>query len=196
MKTKFIIVCLVALCSTTHLFAGTLDFSDQDIIDDERARYTEGISISRLAKQIGIMEPDEREDIDTLNLGTNVLTDQGLREVVEKLLPLLPHLKQLDLSFAVIGCKELEGLAGIISILRSCPNLEYVNLWGNGLADEIAEFLETGEDEEGIKAQITQKVIVYPTSLVKAKSVRLPKPLEKFPQWRETHYRFYQQLAD
>jgi len=194
MKSKFMIFCLLALCSGTHLSAGKLDYGDQDIVSDDMARYTHGTSITKLAKIVDILDLEERQEVDTLILKTNLLGVQALREIIEKVLPLLPNLRQIDLSFTVI--KET-GLGDILSLLRKFPNLQYINLWGNGVADAIPEFLDKGEDKEGIKARVMQKVIIYPKNLVEAESPpRLPTLLERFPQWRDAHRAFYNHEAE
>src|SRR3989338_2441124 len=164
MKNKLMLLGLFTLCSTSPLSAGKLDYSNRDIVDDEMARYTEGTSITKLAKQVQIME---------------------------KVLPLFPRLEQIDFTYTII---TPEALGDVFSLLRRYPNLQYINLWGNGVADAISDFLETGKDQEDIKALIRTKVIAYPKSLVKAGSTpRLPRALSTFPQWRETHKAFYQQ---
>ena len=191
MKNKLMLLGLFTLCSTSPLSAGKLDYSNRDIVDDEMARYTEGTSITKLAKQVQIMESKERDGIDSIDLSANVFSDQGLREIMDKVLPLFPRLEQIDFTYTII---TPEALGDVFSLLRRYPNLQYINLWGNGVADAISDFLETGKDQEYIKALIRTKVIAYPKSLVKAGSTpRLPRALSTFPQWRETHKAFYQQ---
>ena len=189
MKKILLITCLIALFSATHLSANKLDYSNLDIVDDDRARLTDGTSISELASQVQCMDSDARELIDTLDLGTNILGTQGLKEVVEKVLTLLPNLKILDLSFDAI---DSDGLEDIFLILRRYPKLEYVNLSGNGVEDAIPEFLENGDDKEGLRHQIIEKVIVYPVWLVTVKTLQgPPNAIVKFPQWKQTHNAFY-----
>lgn len=183
----------IALCSATHLSAGKLDYSDQDIVSDDIAHYGSGTSITKLAKIVDVLDLEERQGVDTLILKTNLLGVQALREIIEKVLPLLPNLRQIDLSFTVI--KET-GLDDVLSLLRKFPNLQYINLWGNGVANAISEFIDKGEDSDGIKSKVMQKVIIYPQSLAEASSPpRLPAPLVKFQEWRNTHLQFYEHEA-
>lgn len=194
MKTKLMLLGLLALCSATHLSAGKLDFSNQGLEEDEMAHYTEGTSITKLAKRVEIMEPEEREDIDSLDLSANLLGGQGLREIVEKVLPLLPRLREIDLTYTVITREALEV---VLSLLRRYPNLQYINLWGNGVSDAISDFLEAREGEEDIKTLVRTKVIAYPKSLVQAGTTpRLPRALSTVPEWRDTHKTFYQRQTE
>ncbi len=193
MKSKIIISCLLALCSATQVFAGRLDFSEENIAPDNIARFTHGTSITKLVKKVDVLDLEERQKVDTLILRTNLLGAQALREIIQKVLPLLPNLQQIDLSYTAI---EETALDDVLSLLRTLPNLQYINLQGNDVADAIPQFLERGEDSEGIKSKIMRKVIIYPQNLAEAESPpRLPLSLERFPEWKNAHHLFYEHEA-
>ncbi len=66
MKSKIIIACLLALCSATQLLPAYLILVIKILLD-------------------------ERRELDTLILRINLLGIQALREVIEKVLPLLTN---------------------------------------------------------------------------------------------------------
>ncbi len=142
--------------------------------------------LRKTIKEITIKDEDERKEINTLDLSKNTIQGQGFNIVVKELIPLLPCLEIIDLSYNLIGEKGLESL---YELLATYSHLKYVNIYGNGVARLVKKKVSEMEEASLLRKQIIDKVIVTPKSLV---IETFSSSTSLLQHWGETHKLFYQ----
>ena len=167
-----------------HVLDGTKVVSDED---NEWLRGEGVVSTSKFIRQARALDPEELAEIDTLNLQGTMLYTVGLKKVADELLPFLPNLKLLNLFDSDLRTEEdLELLA---SILERFENLEYVNIVGNGIANQALSFVKEHQEQKELIDKFQHKVVFSFKTLLEDKFPIAER--RQFEDWYKTHTSYY-----
>lgn len=183
MKSLLLTLGILVLAQDNLIACQHLDYSNKEVMDDELVSHDQvAIPIRKLVKKVQKKDNDELDDLISLNLSKNTIQGPGFNIIVKEILPYVPNLQILDLSYNLIGEK---GLVPLQDLLNN-TNLKYINIVGNGLARLVLKDIHN--KEERLREKIVEKVIVTPKSLIN-KSFSSEVPYIK--NWLATHKKFY-----
>lgn len=165
----------------------------KDIVSEEDAEYLNDhryVPVHKFVTEMKQKDSEELQKIDILSLEGSTLRSSGMRMIMDEVLPLLPHLRILDISYTSLNEPEDAGL--IIEILRRFPHLEFLHVLGNGVLAHLPTNLVTqAKSDKQLLDNVTSKVTVFHSGLA---SDELKQPdLASYKDWDQTHRRFYQE---
>ncbi|MBY0272311.1 MAG: leucine-rich repeat domain-containing protein [Alphaproteobacteria bacterium] len=191
-KIEFYLAALfLALSLNSSAMAGrTLDGTK--VVSDEDIEWLadEGyVSTSKFVQQVHELDPEEREEVETLNLQSALLGSSGLKIIADDLLPYLPNLKLLNLYGSQLRSRE--DLVLLASILDRFNSLQYVDIDGNGIATQTLSFVKEyeAEGQEELAKKFQKKVVFSCKTLLKNQFPGADR--EKYDEWYQTHASFY-----
>ncbi|MBY0293033.1 MAG: hypothetical protein K2W92_07095 [Alphaproteobacteria bacterium] len=163
---------------------GTKVVSDEDI---EWLKDEGYVSTSKFIRQTLVLEPNELEEVDTLDLHSTLLRTSGLRTIAQDLLPHLPNLKFLNLF--VSDLRSDEDLEILASILERFNGLQYIDIAGNDIADRVFSFVKTHEAQKELTDRFQKKVVFSFKTLLESQFPVAER--EQYKDWYQTHTTYY-----
>ena len=130
------------------------------VVSDEDIEWLEGedvISASKFIRQTLVLDPEELEDVETLDLHSTSLHTSGLRKITDELLPYLPNIKFLNLYSSQLRTRE--DLVILASILERFDSLQYVSIVANGIANHTLSFVKEHEEQKKLTAADKKEIL-------------------------------------
>ncbi len=192
-KVAFILGAFVFLKPIDPVFAYAeiIHITRGDIVSDEDASLLKGtpyVPVRKFVTEIKGREDKDLEKVEILNLEGSLLRAKGIRCVMDEVLPRLPHLKILDISYT--GLDNLEDISVVLDILRQFPHLEFLYAQGNdGLTQIPLSLISQSTDNQSLLEDLTSKVIIFPSSIA-SDEFSTPE-LSSYKEWNTAHKRFY-----
>lgn len=185
----YLIAVFLALSLNSSMAVGSI-LDGTKVVSDADAKLLKGediISTSKFVKQARALNPEELADVDTLNLQGAMLYTVGLRKIFDELLPLLPNLKFFNLYNSDLRTQE--DLEIIASILEKHDNLQYVNIVGNEIANQVLSFVKAHEEQKRLTDKFQRKVVFSFKTLLED---QFPGTERKhYKDWYQTHIKYY-----
>lgn len=173
---------VVAFSSIVH--KNLVSEEDEEYLNDKQY-----VPVRKFVAEIKQKDGEELEKVDILSLEGSTLRSSGMRVIMNEVLPLLPHLRILNISYTSLDKPEDAGL--IIEILKRFPHLEFLHVLGNGvLAHLSTNLVSQVKTDEQLLSAVTSKVVIFHSGMASGK-FKTPE-LNPYTNWEQTHRRFYQ----
>lgn len=189
-KNKFyFMVFIVAITLNSSAIGGRV-LDGKKVVNDEDIEWLreEGFtSNSTFIRQARALDPEDLNEIDTLDLEGALLSTSGLQKVSDELLPYLPNLKFLNIHSGELRAPE--DLELISDIIERFKNLDYVNIVGNKIATQTLSFVKEREGQKKLNDKFRTKVIFSKKSMLDNQFSISDR--ENYEDWYNLHTKYY-----